>query len=241
MGVPGVFFITAQCRILLDRDETTFETFAVARGLLNITPAGMEYFKITSFYNGIPFIPLKDLAVEIITSNKIFQNIHRIWNQDEFLYRADKETQTRMRDAIFDKNIFQQVVSQIWDIFDITGPISQPKNAVKFMKTVAGVTLIHAQLFWFQKTPIESASTFSVNQQNGISGAGRSKILPLTSKQANDVIRGFQKSPQRKTLCALIEGNLSKYGLNMMTAFSAKEVEDIIREAIEVALGWGSS
>jgi len=197
----------------------------------------MQYFKSAAFSNGIPFVPLKDLAVEIITSNKIFQNIHGIWNQDEFLFVADKETQMRMRDAIFDKNFVQQVASQVWDIFDITGPLSQANNAVKFMKTIAGVTLIHDRLFWYQKHLIEKVNTLSVSQERGITGAGKPEMRPLTPTQVHYVIEKFRKSLQRQRVCAQIEGQLNKYGLNLGKAYRATEVERVIRDAIEMASG----
>jgi hypothetical protein len=216
------------------------ETRLLLTPRLDSITAGLKDFKAASFSNGIPFVPLKDLAVEMITSNKIFQNIHRIWNQDEFLFRADKDTQVLMRDAIFDKNIVQQVASQIWDILDITGPLSQANNAVKFMKTVAGLTIIHERLFWYQKAQIEKMSTFSVREGRGISGAGKSKILPLSPQQVNNEIHKFRTSRQRILLSAQIEGQLNKYGLNLGKAYDAAEVEKIIREAIEVALGVGN-
>jgi hypothetical protein len=200
----------------------------------------MEYFKIASLCNGVPFIPLKDLAVEMVTANKIFQKVSRIWNEDEFLYRTDRETQTRIKDAIFDKNIVHQVASQAWDIFDITGPISQPNNAVKFMKTVAGVTLIHAHLFCFQKAQVNNTSSLSVDKQLGIRGARPPKIRPLSSEQVIDVIQKFQKSPQRERLCAQIDGHLFRFGLNLYKSFRADKVEVIIRDAIEVGLAGGS-
>jgi hypothetical protein len=208
---------------------------------LDSVTAGLDYFKVGSIVNAIPFIPLKDLAVEMITASKIFQRIHRVWNQDGNLYHANHETQTRMKNAIFDKNIVGRVASQAWDIFDITGPISQPNNAVKFMKTVAGLTLIHTRLFLFQRDQVKNTSSISIDPEKGIRGAGLPKILPLTSQQVNEVIHGFQKSLERKYLCIHIDGNLAKFGLNMMKGFSIVKVESIIREAIKVALLSGNS
>jgi hypothetical protein len=200
----------------------------------------LEHFKIASFCNGVPFITLKDLAVEMVTANKIFQKISRVWNKDEFLYLTDRETQRRIKDAIFDKNILRQVASQAWDIFDITGPISQPNNAVKFMKTVAGVTLIHAHLFCFQQAQNKNTSSLSVDKQLGIRGTRPSKIPPLSSQQVVDVIQKFQKSPQRELLCAQIDGHLFRFGLNLYKCFSTEKLERIIRNAIEVGLAGGN-
>lgn len=190
-----------------------------------------------SFSNGIPFVPLKDLAVEIISSNKIFHNIHQIWNQDENLLVADKETQTHMRNAVFDKNIVQQAGSQIWDIFDITGPLSQANNTVKFMKTIAGVTLIHAALFSYQKQLMDKEDTISVSRGRGITGIRKSKIFPSTAEQVHNVIENFRKSKVRQGVCSQIEGQLNKYGLNLWKAYHATQVKNVIDDAIDMV--WG--
>jgi hypothetical protein len=212
----------------------------LTRSIASVT-AGMKFFKQAAFFNGIPFVPGKDLAVEMVTSNKIFTSIHAIWNQDEFLFHADGKTQTRMREAIFDQNIVQAVASQVWDIFDITGPLSQANNAVKFMKTVAGVTLLHGKLFWHQKARINTMSTFSVNQGHRITEAGVSKLLPLNSDQVNEIVLEFQNSSLRENMCAHIDGKLVEYGLNLKTAFSPTKVEKIIRDALKVSQGLGGS
>ena len=84
---------------------------------------------------------------------------------------------------------------------------------------------------------MEKVNTLSVSQGRGIIGAGKSKILPLTAMQVHDVIESFRESLQRQRVCAQIEGQLNKYGLNLGKAYSATEVEKVIRDAIEIGLG----
>ena len=179
----------------------------------------------------IPFVPVKDLAVQIVTSDTIFARIHELWNKEEVLFRADSEIRALILDAIFDKNLAQQIASATFDIFDIMGPISQSNNAVKFMKAVAGVTLLHEQLFWYQKQRIDTLNPLSLTQNRGINGAGKI-ILPLSRQEVDEVIRTFREGDLRKDMCDKIDSNLSKYGLNLIKAFSSKEVEGIIRNAL---------
>jgi hypothetical protein len=198
--------------------------------------AGINYFKKVSGFNAVP-LPLMDLATGKMTSHDLFSAIHDLWNKDEMLSVAHKDNHTRalIVEAIFDKSVLEQVASAVWTIIDIIGPLCQSKNAVRFMKIVAGVTLIHEQLFWYQKDLIDRRGELSVSQGRGISGAGADNIPSLSQKQVEEVIRAFRTGHLRKDMCEKIDARLSKFGLNWVTSYSSTNVEDIIRDALRVA------
>jgi hypothetical protein len=193
---------------------------------------GMALFRKSSNMAAIPFIPIKDFAVQTFTSDKIFAVIHDLWNKEEVLFSADNNNRALMLEAVFNQSLVRQVASATFDIFDIIGPLSQPSNAIKFMKTVAGITLLHEQLFWYQKTRIASLNQLSLTQNRGINGAGE-VILPLSQEEVDEVLETFRMGHLRKDMCDKIDSNLS--WLNLVKAFSSKEVEGIIRDALRNA------
>jgi len=199
--------------------------------------ASMNYFKKAAGFNAVPLVPFMDMATDKITSHDLFSAIHELWNKDEILFEADHDNRIRalILEAIFDKSFLEQLASTVWNIIDIIGPLSQSQNAVRFIKIVAGVTLIHEQLFWYQKVLIDKRGGLSISQGRGINGAGAHTILPLSQKQVEEVISGFRSGHLRRDMCDKVDANLSKFGLNWMKSYSPTNVENIIRDALRVA------
>lgn len=201
---------------------------------------GMKIFRKMSAWSGIPLIPLKELVVDMVVARSIFADIQIIWNQDDGLYTSGSSVRSRMQDAIRAKSLAHKVASRVLDVFDITGFLTQAGNAVNFMNTVAGIALIHDQLFWRQKMLYVEKVPFSVKKRAGISGAATSRVNPLNEDQVIEVIKSFQNSDKRERMCAHIEGRLYKYGVNWKKAYSKGELQKIIQRAIEIAQQGGN-
>jgi hypothetical protein len=198
--------------------------------------AGMRLFTTTVIANTVPFLPGKDFGVEEIVFSKIFTAIHGIWNRDDVLFFREKKTQKIFLEAIFDVGILEQVASVAFNVADIIGPFSQPRNTVKFMKVVAGLTLLHEQLFWRQKTIIAEHSQISVADGRGLQ-AGRGQ--PLSESEVKAVVNAFRRSEEgntcRRDMCTYIDGGLSKVGVNWFKAFSSDKIEELIFESLRIA------
>ncbi len=133
----------------------------------------------------------------------------------------------------------EQVVSVAFNLADIIGPFSQSRNTVKFMKVIAGLTLLHEQLFWRQKTILAEQSQISVAEGRGLQGAGRENTQPLSESEVKAVVEAFRRSEEgntcRRDMCAYIDGGLSKVGVNWFKAFSSDRIEELIFDSLRIA------
>lgn len=200
---------------------------------------GMSHFTGTVIANIVPLVPGKDFAIEEILFPKLFTAIHGIWNRDDVLFFREKKTQKIFLEAIFDEGILEQVVSVAFNVADILGPFSQSRNTVKFMKVIAGLTLLHEQLFWRQKTILAEQSQISVAEGRGLQGAGRENTQPLSESEVKAVVDAFRRSEEgntcRKDMCAYIDGGLSKVGVNWFKAFSSDKIEELIFDSLRIS------
>jgi len=199
----------------------------------------MSLFKATASANAVPFVPGKDFVVEQISFSKLFSSIHRIWNKDDVLFFRENITRKMFKEAIFDEDILGQMASATFNVFDIIGPFSQSRNTIKFMKVIAGLTLLHEQLFWRQKIIFAEKSQISVAQGRGLQGAGRENIQPLSEREVKAVVNAFRESgvgnTSRKDMCAHLDGRLSKVGVNWFKSFSSDRVEELIFDCLRIA------
>lgn len=201
--------------------------------------AAMTFFVATASANAVPFLPLIDFAVEEIVFSKLFTAIHGIWNRDDVLFFREKKTRKIFLEAIFDDDLLGQVASAAFNMVDIIGPLSQSRNTVKFIKVVAGLTLLHEQLFWRQKAIFAEQSQISVAEGRGLQGAGRENTHPLSDSEVRAVVHAFRESGLgntcRKDMCAHIDGKMPKVGVNWFQTFSPDRVEGLIFDSLRIA------
>lgn len=201
--------------------------------------AGMKLFRANAISSAVPLLPGKDFVVEEVIFSKLFTAIHGIWNRDDVIFFREKTTQKLFLEAVFDESLWGQIGSVAFNVANILGFISQSRNTVKFMKVVAGLTILHEQLFWRQKTIFAEHSQISVAQGRGLQGAGRENSEPLSDSEVRAVVHIFResgaKNTSRKDMCAHIDGNLSKIGVNWFKTFSSDKIEELIFDSLRIA------
>jgi len=190
---------------------------------------GMEYFRRSLGLDAVPLVPGLTSASFLYHFLRCFDEISKVWNladrQPTKISRFRKtQASTQERKLLQKKSIRFKVLSAIFNrnawahltakALDIVGPVDAAFAASDFAKVVAGITLIHDELFVMQQS----------QRRDG------NEVTPLTISEIERAINSFCESDLRSVMTASIDGQWL-----VPKCYSKEEMGKAILKAIEVA------
>jgi hypothetical protein len=174
----------------------------------------LSHFGVSLGISAIPFVPVVSAVTFWVTFTYCFDEISKVWKlKDRSLLLKQRHTKRKFLEAIFDVNPYAFLALQA---IDILGPTDAPATASVLAKVIAGITLIHDNLFVREL----------VQRRDGV------MVTPLTTDDIDRTVKAFRTGPLRKAMRNHIDGS------SLFTkAYSKHQISNLIQEAIEVARG----
>ncbi|KAF1836112.1 hypothetical protein BDW02DRAFT_596646 [Decorospora gaudefroyi] len=143
----------------------------------SITKA-MELFRTNQAWNAVPIIPVVSAVAFWHAFSECFFKISPIWNVVDYEHLLEKRsTRTQFISAIFDESAWSFLAWRSADVFSI---VSAPHTAAILARVVAGITLIHDELFVLQKSKTgrnQEVTSLTVEEMKSVLSKFRKMLL----------------------------------------------------------------